>query len=245
MSIAPDNLVAYDVEVDDPRHIPDLVKITQELGAYTPVLIGLDHQEDCSDRHAMRGRYEDFGGLEPGEDVFRRPDGGKTVYTDDSKYALTFGSPLEPGDQKRAESYTQALHDFIDERTHITFQRGKRDLYLGGDQIIGVSQLFGPDSAVRRAYWAEEVPDIYDIMYRDGASKEEIRTHREAMEKSAEVLGEQNFYNQVMKELRADTVNSTEFLETHVDKPGEEAERLLKEEGRREHGVCFLTRPEE
>ncbi len=241
MSIAPDNLAAYDVEVDDPSHIPELVELTQELGHYTPVLIGLDHQEGYEGRHAMRGRYEEFGNLEPGENAFRRPDGGNTVYTDDSKYALNFGVPLEPSEQKRAQTHTDELHDFVDERNDETFQSGERDLYLGGDQVMGTSQLFEDNSAVLRAYWAEEVPDVYDLMYQDGATQQEIENHQRAMQKAADTLGEQSFYEQVMDEFHADSLKSTELLDRFVDEPSRKAEELLKQDGSREHRICFLT----
>lgn len=242
MSIAPDNIQAYDIEVENPKHIPALVNLTQELGSYTPVMIGLDHQEGYEGRHAMRGRYEEFGDLEPGENVFRRPDGGNTVYTDDSKYALNFGLPLQPFDTKRANSYTEELHDFIDERTDVTFQRGERDLYLGGDQLFGVSQRFSDDSAVLRSYWAEEFPNVYDLMYKDGLSDEEIESHQQAMEKSADILGTQEFYQTVMDEFHADELTSTEFLRQH-NVSEESANQLLEESGSRERKVCFLERP--
>lgn len=245
MSIAPENLVAYDVEVEDPRHIPDLVEATQQLGQYTPVLIGLDHQEGYEGRHAMRGRYEEFGELEAGENAFRRPDGGNTVYTDDSKYALNFGVPLEPVDQKKAQTLTDELHSFIDDRNDYSFQSGERDLYFGGDQIVGTSQIFGDESAVLRAYWAEEVPDVYDIMYQDGLSNDEIQSHQEAMEKSQDTMGDQDFYRKVLDEFHADELTSTEFLDKFTDEPGRKAEELLEMEGARERDVCFLTRPEE
>lgn len=243
MSIAPDGIAAYDVEVEEPEHIPDLVNLTQEVGQYMPVMIGLNHHEGYDGPHAMRGRYEEFGDLEPGENVFRRPDGGKTVYTDDSKYALNIGAPLEPSEDKRANSYAEELHDFIDERTDMTFQRGERDLYLGGDQLFGVSQRFQSSSAVLRAYWAQEVPEVYDLMEDDGISEEEIGDHQQAMQKSAEVLGEQNFYQKVMDEFQAQELKSGDLLEYH-NSNGKSARELLEEEGIHEAKVCFLERPE-
>lgn len=240
----PSNIAAYDIEVEEPEHIPDLVNVTQELGKYRPVMIGLDHQEGYEGRHAMRGRYEGFGDLEPGVDVFRRPDGGNTVYTDDSKYALNFGFPLENSDQKKADTFTSTLHDFIDERTETTFQRGQRDLYLGDDQILGISQKFDEGSVVVRGYWAEEVSDVYDLMSQDGFSTEEIEAHQRAMRKSAEVMGEQDFYQTVMEEFQADELTSSEFLEKHTGKNGSAADTLLEEEGVRRPRACFLERPE-
>ncbi|QKQ98933.1 hypothetical protein GKQ38_05475 [Candidatus Nanohaloarchaea archaeon] len=230
---------AYSIEVEEPAHIPDLVELTQELGSDNPALVGLDHQEEG---HAMRGRYERFGDLEPGEEAFRRPDGGHTVFSDESKYALTFGLPLQPGDTKRADTYTQQLHDFIDDRVEECFQRGARDLYLGGDQLVGVSQKFEEDSAVLRAYWAEEEPDIYDLMYKDGFSAREVEEHREAMEKSSEVLGGQDFYQTVMDEFNAEELTSTEFLENYRSSLTEASDRLAREEGRRDRKACFLER---
>lgn len=240
MNIIPEDLHAYDVTVDEPEHIPALVQLTQDLGSYTPVIIGLDHQED---EHAMRGRYEEFGDLEPGEEVFRRPDGGHTVYTDDSKYALTFGLPMQPTDTKRANTYTDNLHDFINERTDTELQEGQRDLYLGGDQLIGVSQRLTDESTVLRGYWAEEIPEVYDLMYQDGLSEEDINAHQRAMRKSADVLGEQEFYQQIMDEFDARNVSSTDLLEDHFDSPEQVAGELLEEEGVRERKVCFLERP--
>lgn len=244
MSVRPSETPAYDIEVEEPEHIPDLVAVTQELGSYGNILIGLDHQEGYEGRHAMRGRYEDLGDLEPGEEVFRRQDGGNTVYTDDSKYALTFGIPILPTDQKMANSYTEGLHEFINDRTDATFQRGQRDMYLGGDQIVGVSQKFGDESVVLRGYWAEDMPEIYDLMYQDGLSGEEVEAHQKAMEKSAEVMGGQGFYQTVMDEFHAEELTSTEFLEDHVENIGETAEELLQEDNMREPKVCFLERPE-
>ncbi|MFQ3308617.1 MAG: hypothetical protein ACI977_000860 [Candidatus Nanohaloarchaea archaeon] len=245
MSIAPDNITAYDVKVEKPEHIPELVNLTQKVGQNTPIMIGLDHQEGYEGRHAMRGRYEDFGDLEPGEEVFRRPDGGNTVYTDDSKYALTFGVPLEPSEDKMANSYAEVLHDFIDERTDLTFQRGERDLYLGGDQLVGVSQRFHYESAVLRAYWAEEMPETYNLMYKDGLSDEQVEAHQQAMQKSADVLGGQDFYQTVMEEFHADELKSGDFLSYFTSNPEKSAQELLEENGRHEAKVCFLERPEE
>lgn len=243
MSISPSNTAAYDIEVKDPEHIPDLVNVTQELGRYGNILIGLDHQEGYEGRHAMRGRYEDLGNLETGEEVFRRPDGGNTVYTDDSKYALNFGIPIPSVDQKKANTYTIALHDFIDDRTETTFQRGQRDLYLGGDQIVGISQRFGDESVVLRSYWAEDMPNVYDLIYKDGYSAEEVDSHQHAMQKSAEVMGEQEFYETVMDEFHANELTSTEFLENRVENIGERAEQLLEEDNVRKPKICFLERP--
>lgn len=233
------NIAAYDVTVEEPEHIPALVELTQELGRYKPTLIGLDHQEGYENRHAMRGRYERFGDLEPGTEAFRRPDGGHTVYTDDSKYALTFGLPLENGDTKKANTYTEELHDFIDNRTDATFQRGERDLYLGGDQLIGVSQKFEDNSVILRGYWAEETPEVYDLMQKDGFSTQEIDAHQQAMEKSAAILGEQDFYQTVMDEFHAEELTSTELL----DSPNDAAQALLEEDGYRDRKACFLERP--
>lgn len=240
----PYNPLTYNIEVEEPEHIPDLVDVTQELGRYNTVIIGLDHQEGYDGRHAMRGRYEDLGNLEAGEDVFRRQDGGNTVYTDDSKYALNFGVPLQPVDHKKANTYTAGLHDFINERTDVTLQEGQRDMYLGGDQIVGASQKFGDESAVVRGYWAEEMPEIYDLMYQDGLSTEEVEAHQQAMQKSAEVMGGQEFYQKVMDEFHADELTSTEFLEGRVEDVGKTAEELLEETSNREPKVCFLERPE-
>ena len=241
MSIRTSDLRAYNIEVEEPEHIPDLVAVTQELGKHNTVIIGLDHQEA---RHAMRGRYEGLGDLEAGEDVFRRQDGGNTVYTDDSKYALNFGVPLQPVDHKKANTYTEGLHDFINERTDTTFQRGQRDMYMSGDQIVGTSQKFGEDSVVLRAYWAEEMLNVYDLMYKDGFSTEEVEAHQQAMQKSAEAMGGQEFYQTVMDEFHADGLTSTEFLGDHVETIGETAGRLLEEDNTREPKACFLERPE-
>jgi lipoate-protein ligase A len=244
MSSEPSNPPAYDIKVEDPKHIPDLVNVTQELGKYNTVILGLDHQEGYEGRHAMRGRYEDLGDLEPGEEVFRRPDGGNTVYTDDSKYALNFGIPIPPVDHKKANTYTAGLHDFINERTDATLQEGQRDMYLGGDQIVGVSQRFGNESVVLRGYWAEDMPNVYDLMYKDGLSTEEVEAHQQAMQKSADVMGSQEFYQKVMDEFHADELTSTEFLEGRVEEIGKTAEELLEETNTREPKVCFLERPE-
>lgn len=239
MNIEPEKTEAYSINVADAAHIPDLVALTQELGRYKPVVIGLDHQEEP---HAMRGRYENTGSLTEGE-VYRRPDGGHTVFSDDSKYALTFGIPVEPFESKSADSLTEGLHDFIDDRADQCFQRGARDLYMRGDQIVGVSQRLKEDSAVVRAYWAEDIPEVYGLMYRDGFSNEDMALHQRAMDKSAELLGGQNFYETVMKEFGVEeTHDSGEFLRAHGINPGELSEQLLQEEGKRERKACFLEK---
>ncbi|WEL23847.1 hypothetical protein [Candidatus Nanohalovita haloferacivicina] len=240
MNIEPEKTEAYSINVEDAAHIPDLVALTQELGQYKPVIIGLDHQEEP---HAMRGRYESTGDLIAGEEVYRRPDGGHTVFSDDSKYALTFGLPVEPFESKNADTLTEGVHDFIDDRTDQCFQRGARDLYTGGDQIVGVSQRLKGDSAVVRAYWAEDLPEVYGLMYRDGFSDEEMNRHQRAMEKSTEILGGQDFYKTVMEEFGVEeTQDSGEFLRAHGIEPGTLSEQLLEEEGKRERKACFLER---
>jgi hypothetical protein len=240
MNIAPDNVLAYDVEVEDARHIPDLVEITQELGSYTPVIIGLDHRQEP---HAMRGRYEKLGDLKKNE-VFRRPDGGQTVYTDSSKYALNFGVNLDSGETKKADTGTTELHDFVAGRTGRNLDRGERDLYLdgvvAGDQVVGTSSRFQDDSAVLRAYWAEDIPDVYDLMYRDGFDYGEIARHRKAMERSREAL--EGLYRRTMDEFHADKLTSTELLEKMGMESGKTAAELLEEEGVRNPDACFLRK---
>lgn len=241
MSIAPDNLNAYDVEVEEAEHIPDLVEITQELGIHSPVLIGLDHKEEP---HAMRGRYEKKASLDEGE-VLRRQDGGKTVYSDVSKCALNFGVPIDSTQTKKADTYTSEVHDFISRRLGADFDRGDRDLYIDGvkdgDQVVGASSRFKNNSAVLRAYWAEDMPKVYHLMRKDGVGPQQRSAYRAAMEQSMETMD--GFYEQVMDEFNAYEISSTELIEATGKQPGVLAQELLEEEGQREPDVCFLMKP--
>lgn len=84
---------------------------------------------------------------------------------------------------------------------------------------------------------------MYDLMEDDGISEEEIGDHQQAMQKSADVLGEQNFYQKVMDEFQAQELKSGDLLEFH-NYNGKSARELLEEEGIHEAKVCFLERPE-
>ncbi|PSG99505.1 MAG: hypothetical protein BRC29_05305 [Nanohaloarchaea archaeon SW_7_43_1] len=247
-SIPKDISNVYNIEVEHPSHIPLIVEAVSRIADEEPVTAGLDHQEEkyanefprekYEGKHVMRGVNEQLSSnLEPGMNIFKRPDSGQTVYTDDSKFCEILGLPIEDQNQRKASELTDLhldnLQDDIEmlEETSYIRPEGK-DLYSGKNQIIDTTTKLGGESVTTRGYWAEEIPEVYHLMFRDGATWGEIMRHRENMKESKRVLGENNFYEKRMDSYDAEKINSSEFLEENLDLTDVELPCSLLEENK-------------
>lgn len=224
----------FNIAVEHPTHIRPIVGIVAEISKEHPVLAGLDHREqeyaseypnkNQDGRHAMRGVNEDIGdtGLEYGTSLFQRPDSGNTVYTDDTKYCEIIGLPLEKTQQKTASELTDWYLEDLGETVRELETDGyihpqDRDLHAGNNQIIGTATKFHDSSATVRGYWAEEIPRVYELMARDGASWGEIMKHRENMRASEKILGENSFYQERIGTSETQQMTSKEFLQKYLE----------------------------
>jgi hypothetical protein len=255
-SIPEDIGTAYNIEVEHPTHIPLIVELIGELADDEPVIAGLDHREEkyadefpgdnYDGRHAMRGVNEQLSNnLEPGRNLFKRPDGGYTVYTDDTKFCEILGLPLEERNQKKASELTDwYLEDlareieWIEEEADLTIE--DRDLYSNRKQIIGTATRFNEKSVTTRGYFAEQIPEIYGLMAKDGATWSDMMRHRENMRESERILGENNFYEKRMDRYDTEEISSSEFLEENLDTENLDLEyTLLEDKSGMERRICF------
>ncbi|PSH01421.1 MAG: hypothetical protein BRC26_03540 [Nanohaloarchaea archaeon QH_8_44_6] len=255
-SIPEDITNVYNIEVEHPSHIPLIVEAVSRTAEEEPVAAGLNHQEEryanefpgekYEGKHVMRGVNEQLSSnLEPGMDIFKRPDSGQTVYTDDSKFCEILGIPFEDQNQKKASKltdwYLEDLQDdieMLEEASRIRPQ--KRDLYSGKNQIISTATKPGEKSVTTRGYWAEEMPEVYSLMFRDGATWGEIMRHRENMKESKRVLGVNNFYEKRMDNYDTEDMTSKEFLEENLDLTDVELPyTLLEENNGIPRKICF------
>jgi hypothetical protein len=254
-SIPEDIDTFYNIEVEHPTHIPLIVEVIGEISKEKPVIAGLDHREQeysgefpghgYDGRHAMRGGNEQISSnLEPGTNLFKRTDGGYTVYTDDTKFCEILGLPLEEQDQKKASELTDwylgELAREIEslEETDLTIE--DRDLYSGNNQIIGTATKFRENSVTTRSYWAEKIPGIYDLMAKDGATWGEMMRHRENMRESERLLGENSLYQKRIERYDSQDITSSNFLEENLDLENLELPyTLLEEEEGMPRKICF------